>query len=131
MPDTSVENAIRTVLSRIDAAWQERKFDGLEECFDEGAVIVGPDYKEYAVGGKACAESYREFACNAAVLDYSESEHRLRVWPDTAVYTFDWRMTYARENAPKRESGTDQLVLGRCGAHWRVLFRYIYFAPNL
>jgi hypothetical protein len=73
--------------------------------------------------------SYREFACNASVLDYSESEHQLRAWPDTAVYTFAWQMTYERENGPKRESGTDQLVLGRIGACWRVLFRYIYFSP--
>jgi hypothetical protein len=62
MPDISVENAIRSVLTRIDAAWREKKFDGLEECFDDDAVIVGPNYAEYAVGGKACAESYREFA---------------------------------------------------------------------
>jgi ketosteroid isomerase-like protein len=130
MPDTSIENAIRLVLMRIDAAWRERQFDGLEECFDEDAVIVGPGYAEYAVGGKACAESYREFASNASVLDYSESEHKLRTWPDTAVYTFAWKMTYVRENGAKRESGTDQLVLGRRGVHWRVLFRYIYFAPT-
>jgi hypothetical protein len=129
MPNISVENAIRSVLTRIDAAWREKKFDGLEECFDDGAVIVGPNHAEYAVGGKACAESYREFARNAAVLDYSEHEHKLRAWPDTAVYTFAWQMRYERDNGPHRESGTDQLVLGRCGAHWRVLFRYIYFSP--
>jgi ketosteroid isomerase-like protein len=129
MPDISVENTIRSVLTRIDAAWREKKFDGLEECFDDGAVIVGPNYAEYAVGGKACAESYRDFACNASVLDYSEREHKLHAWPDTAVYTFAWQMTYERENGPKLESGTDQLVLGRFGARWRVLFRYIYFAP--
>jgi hypothetical protein len=110
MPDIAVENAVRSVLTRIDAAWREKKFDGLEECFDDGAVIVGPNYAEYAVGGKACAESYR-------------------AWPDTAVYTFAWQMTYERENGPHREAGTDQLVLGRFGAHWRVLFRHIYFSP--
>jgi hypothetical protein len=129
MPDIHVEKAIRSVLARIEAAWRQKKFDALEECFDESAVIVGPNCAEYAVGGHACAESYREFACNASVHDYSESEHKLRTWPDSAVYTFTWQMTYERENGPKLESGTDQLVLGRFGAHWRVLFRYIYFAP--
>jgi hypothetical protein len=37
-------------------------------------------------------------------------------------------MTYERENGSKLESGTDQLVLGRFGARWRVLFRYIHFS---
>jgi hypothetical protein len=49
MPDIHVENAIRSVLARIEAAWREKKFDALEECFDESAVIVGPNYAEYAV----------------------------------------------------------------------------------
>jgi ketosteroid isomerase-like protein len=131
MSKISAENAIRSVLSRIDAAWRTKKFEELEECFDEEAVIVGPNYAECAVGRKACAESYREFASNAAVIDYSESEHKLREWQDTAVYTFSWQMTYAREQGPKRESGTDQLVLGRHGTDWRVLFRYIYFTPSI
>ena len=130
MSNTSAQNDIGSVLSRIDAAWRKKEFEGLEECFDAEAVIVGPNYAEYAVGRKACAESYREFASNAAVLEYSESEHKLREWHDTAVYTFAWQMTYAREHGPKRESGTDQLVLRRDGTDWRVLFRYIYFAPS-
>jgi ketosteroid isomerase-like protein len=130
MSNTSAENAIRSVLSRIDAAWRAKNFDGLEECFDEEAVIVGPNYAQYAVGRKACAESYREFACNAAVLEYLESKHKLRKWQDTAVYTFAWQMTYARDQGPQRESGTDQLVLGRNGTDWRVLFRYIHFVPS-
>lgn len=129
MSDTSAEDAIRSVLARIHCAWREKKFDGLEDCFHDEAVIVGPNFTEYASGGKACAESYREFAANAAVLDYSESDHRLRAWSDTAVYTFAWQMTYARESGPKRESGTDQLVLGRVGDSWRVMFRYIFFSP--
>ncbi len=128
MSNTSAENAIRLVLSRIDAAWRKKEFDGLDECFHADAVIVGPNYAEYAVGRKACAESYREFASNAAVLDYSESEHTLRQWQDTAVCTFAWRMTYAREQGPKQETGTDQLVLGCDGTDWRVVYRYICFA---
>ena len=131
MSNTVAENAIRLVIARIDGAWQRQEFGGLEECFDDEAVIVGPNHAEYAVGGKACAESYREFGSNAAVLDYSESEHKLRVWQDTAVYTFARQMTYAREQGPKREAGTDQIVFGHTRTGWRVLFRYIHFSPSI
>jgi ketosteroid isomerase-like protein len=123
------ELAVRAVIDRIDAAWRQKQFDGLADCFDANAVILGPNHAVYASGRAACAESYREFASNAAVLDYAESNHQLRVWGATAVYAFSWRMTYRRDWGSKSEEGTDQLVLGRDGDGWRVLFRYIHFAP--
>ena len=124
------EAAIRAVLDRIDAAWRSKEFDALEECFDENATIVGPGYAVFASGGKACADSYREFASNASVIDYAESDHQLRVWGATAIQTFTWRMTYRREGGPKSESGTDQRVLARDVDAWRVVFRYIHFASQ-
>lgn len=53
----SAESAIREVLTRIDAAWRNKAFDGLERCFHEHAVIVGPGYVEYAKGRDKCAGS--------------------------------------------------------------------------
>jgi hypothetical protein len=127
-PDSEAE--VRAVLGRIEAAWKEKRFDGLDECFDEEAVIVGPNFVVFASGRTACAESYREFAANAAVLAYSESDHALRLWERTAVYSFSWRMTYERDGGPRAEYGTDQLILGFSQRTWRVLFRYINFAPS-
>ena len=126
----SAEIAIREVLSKIDAAWREKNFDGLEQCFHEHAVIMGPGYVEYAVGRNKCAESYREFATNADVLNYTEEAHSLRIWDTVAVYTFKWRMTYRREGGPKQEQGTDQLVLQQRPEGWQVAWRYIYFQPS-
>jgi ketosteroid isomerase-like protein len=130
MQELSVEDAIQSVLTRIAEAWRERKFEGLEGCFDERAVIVGPDYREYAVGARPAR---RVIESSHAMPQYSitQTGRKLRAWPDTAIYTFAWQMTYERENGPKRESGTDQLVLGRFAAQWRVLFRYIYFALSV
>jgi hypothetical protein len=124
------EADVRAVLARIEAAWKERQFDGLDECFDKEAVIVGPNYSVFASGRTACAESYREFATNARVLAYSESDHALRIWEGTAVYTFSWRMTYQRDGGPKADVGTDQLILGLSQRAWRVLYRFINFAPS-
>jgi hypothetical protein len=66
------ETEIRKVIRTIDAAWKTKQFDGLEDCFHENAVIVGPGFVEFAIGRVKCAESYREFASNADVLEYSE-----------------------------------------------------------
>lgn len=131
MSDTARDAAIRSVLSRIDAAWRNKQFDGLDDCFDADAVIVGPTYTtQYATGRGACADSYREFARNAAILKYAESHHELHSWADTAVYTFSWEITFQLGHGPQMESGTDQLVLSRFGSDWRVVFRYIYFSPS-
>ncbi len=127
MPD---ETAIRKVIGIIDAAWKTKQFDGLEDCFHQKAVIVGPGFVEFAAGGEKCAESYREFASNAAVLEYSESSHVLRTWETSAVYTFNWRMTYQRESGPKSEEGTDQLFFELGSSGWQVVWRYIYFQPS-
>lgn len=127
---TDDESAVRAILQQINDAWREKRFTGLSDCFAENAVIVGPDYRTFASGRNACADSYREFATNAAVLEYAENNHELHLWPVTAVFTFAWRMTYQREHGPKAEAGTDQLVLSKVDGAWKVVFRYIYFTAG-
>jgi hypothetical protein len=125
----SAEADVRDVIARIDAAWRLKRFEGLEDCFHENAIIAGPGYLEYARGSDKCAESYRDFANNAAMLSYAESDQALRVWESTAVYTFAWEMTYQRDEGAAREAGTDQLVFQRCPAGWQMVWRFIHFAP--
>lgn len=125
----SAEMQVHEVVATIEAAWKLRRFDGLEACFHRDAVIVGPDYAEYARGRQACADSYREFATNAEVLAYAESGHALRLWESTAVHTFAWEMTYRREGGATRERGTDQQVFQRGADGWQLVWRYIHFAP--
>lgn len=126
----SAESALRQVISRIDAAWRAKQFEGLEACFHEEARIFGPGYVEYANGRQKCAESYKEFASNAAVLSYSESGHALHLWETVAVYTFSWEMEYQRDKGPKREAGTDQLVFQFGLSGWQLVWRYVHFAPS-
>ena len=126
----SAESAVRDVIARIDAAWRLKQFDGLERCFHEDAAILGPGYVEYARGRQKCAESYIEFATNAAVLSYSESAHALRTWENVAVYTFAWEMEYQRDKGSRHETGTDQLLFQLGSAGWQLVWRYIYFAPS-
>jgi ketosteroid isomerase-like protein len=131
MSDDERDAAVRSVLSRLDAAWRDKNFDALDECFHENAIIVGPTYTtQYATGRAACADSYREFARNPAIIRYTESGHELHTWLDTAVYTFSWDIAFQLGHGPQHESGTDQLVLSRFGDAWKVVFRYIYFAPT-
>ena len=126
----TVDHPVREVIARIDAAWRLKQFDGLNECFHDNAVIVGPGYIEFARGRTKCAESYREFATNAAILSYSESSHTLHAWEAIAIYTFAWEMRYQRDEGPKQERGTDQLVFGIAHNRWQLVWRYVNFEPS-
>ena len=130
MANQSAESRVRDVIARIDVAWRQKQFDGLADCFHEHATICGPGYVPYAIGSAACSESYREFALNASVLHYSESGHELRLFETSAVYTFTWEMSYQREQGPKQERGTDQLVFANVDDRWKVVFRHIFFEPS-
>ncbi len=129
--DGTADLTIRGVIEKISAAWRTKAFDGFEQCFHEDAVIVGPGYAEFARGRAQCAESYREFAMNASVLSYAESAHALHTWENVAVYTFAWEMEYQRQDGPKREAGTDQLVFEFVQGRWQLVWRYIYFTPAM
>jgi uncharacterized protein (TIGR02246 family) len=127
---TADETALRAVIARIDAAWRENRFEGLELCFHPDAEIVGPGYVPAARGRDACARSYVEFARDTEVLEYTESTHSLRVWGTTAVCTFAWEMLYRRAEGPSRERGTDLLVFRRSDDEgWQVVFRHLSFEP--
>jgi hypothetical protein len=129
--DSHADLAIRGVIEKINATWRTKVFDGLEQCFHQEAVIVGPGYAEFARGRAQCAESYREFATNASVLSYAESAHALRIWESVAVHTFASEMEYQRQDGPTREVGTDQLVFEFVQGRWQLVWRYIFFTPTV
>jgi len=116
---------VATVIASIDAAWRLKRYEGLEACFHEDAVILGPGYREAARGRALCAASYRDFAENADVLFYEETGHILRTWEAAAVHTFAWAMDYRRPGGSCRERGTDQQVFQRTGDRWELVWRHI------
>ena len=125
---TDDEAALRAVIARIDAAWRENRFEGLEGCFHPHAEIVGPGYVPAARGRDACARSYVEFARDSEVIEYAESAQAMRVWGPTAVCTFAWEMLYRRAEGPSRERGTDLLVFQRAEDEgWQVVYRHLSF----
>jgi uncharacterized protein (TIGR02246 family) len=126
-PDTE---QIRTLVEDINKAWRLGRVDQLHEFFHPDMVIVGPGYQEACRGRFACVESYREFAANARVHEYTESDFKIGVWDETAVCTYAWIMTYERGGKQSRETGTDQFVFSRRSGRWVALWRYINFGTK-
>jgi ketosteroid isomerase-like protein len=127
VPESSDQatESVRALIARINAAWRQNRFDGLDKCFHPDALIVGPDYRVMARGCSACIDSYREFANDANVVEYSEADHAVTVWGTTAVCTYSWVMTYRRADSHSRDTGTDQFVCSFASGRWVVVWRAI------
>jgi hypothetical protein len=127
-PD-SIIFKVMEVIAKMEIAWREKNFDGLEDCFEKQVVITGPNFEVFAHGRVGCGESYSQFSNNTGVHRYSDGYHLLRIWNNIAVYTFSWEMEYLQKGKKFHEHGLDQLVLVRSEDKWEVVFGDIIFKP--
>ena len=118
---------VRQTLDAINRAWQERRFDVLNELFDENIVMRGPSLKEACRGREAAVQSYVQFMAQSAVIEYAESNHAGDMWGEIAIATYDWAMTYEQKGQTKTEKGQDMFVFTRSGSRWLAVFRLILF----
>jgi ketosteroid isomerase-like protein len=118
---------VRQTLDAINQAWRERRFDALNEFFDENIVMRGPGLKEAARGREAAIQSYLQFMAQSNVIGYAESNHAVDMWGDIAVATCDWVITYEQKGQTKTDKGNDMFVFSRSGSRWLAVFRLILF----
>src|SRR5450631_4149684 len=85
---------VRQALEDLNQAWRNKRFDLLEQCFDDDVVMRGPELKELGRGRSLVVQSYRDFMQKSDVIDYTESNHFVHEWSNTAVAGFDWSMTW-------------------------------------
>jgi uncharacterized protein (TIGR02246 family) len=123
---TDDELAIRDLLSKVNAAWLERRFEDLDALFAEDAVLVAPGFAARMAGRIACIETFREFMNRAAVTSYVEDDLRVSIYGDTAVADFAWEMTWTDADEPYRQHGRDLFVFTRRQGEWRVVWRTLF-----
>lgn len=87
---------IRHALDGINSAWRERRFEDLAAFLDENVVMKGPAFKEFARGKRALVDSYVQFMALSRVTEFTESNHAIEDWGDTAAIYYDWTMTCSK-----------------------------------
>jgi hypothetical protein len=124
--------AIRRTLEQISAAWQERRYDELEECFDERVVFAAPGFQARLEGRNACIASYREFMERATITEYRQGDPFVEAWHNTGIGTYSWTMAWDSGGSSHRESGHDVFVFDRVpGTNgWRAVWRTILVDPH-
>ncbi len=125
----SASNEIRKLLGVINDAWTsgrpEEISTALDQCFHEQIVFRGPDLRELARGKQGCIRSYEDFVRNAKVLGWEFSDPLINMCGDTAVATYDWKVSYEMGGQQLRESGHDLFVFSRESGQWLAVWRAV------
>jgi hypothetical protein len=123
----SIEDEIRQTLDSFNRAWRERRFGELSQVLDEHVVMNGTGLKELLRGRDALIQSYVDFMTNSEIVEYSESNHSVDRWGDTAVAVYHWSMTWRQDGKADSASGQDMFVFQRRQSRWVVVLRVLLF----
>ncbi len=86
-------------------------------------AVVPPGFGESLHGRELLVASFEEFAKNAKVLEYEESDEHIDAVGNSAVASFRFRMLYERSAYREDCSGRDLWVFERQGDHWVAVWR--------
>lgn len=84
-----------------------------------------PGFAAAAVGRDEVLAGFRDFAENATLLEYGETDRRIDVVGDTAVATVAFEVTYERDGQAYAGSGRDLWVFGRSDDRWLAVWRML------
>ena len=120
----NAEQAVAAVLARIGAAWTQRRYADLADCFASDMIIVAPDGSR-VTGRNACVASYRAFLDHTTITDYREAPPQIDLLGDAAVAIVPWQITWQDDGTEHRETGRDLFVLTCKGGSWRAAWRMV------
>jgi hypothetical protein len=120
---------VMQTLSRLSAAWRERRYENLTQFFAHDMVFTFPGFGGRLEGVSAIIASYREFMDRVTLTAYVEATPAVDVWGETAVASFGWEMAWLVGDVPNHERGHDVFVFRReaPGAPWRAVWRTMTF----
>jgi uncharacterized protein (TIGR02246 family) len=127
---TADREAVRSLLRQINDAWRQGRPEELVEYFHPQIVLVHPGFSGRGEGRVACVQSYVDFLAAARVHEYTESDHQIDVWGDTAVATYRFVMAWEMGGQSYREAGHDLFVFSREDGRWLAVWRTLQSAPS-
>jgi ketosteroid isomerase-like protein len=114
----------------LNESWTRGDLARLDAYFHPDCVIVAPGFAQRWTGRKACADSYRDFVTQAKVLDHWQGDADVRIYGETAVVTYRFRIDFEMSGQRQREEGWDLLVFVRDKKDWLVAWRTLIPSPS-
>jgi ketosteroid isomerase-like protein len=122
MSDT---RSIVDLVRAVNDCWRNGWYEQLPQYFDPDVVLAIPGFAKQIVGRDALVASYQEFGEQAVIKEFEAELPTVHVRGDTAVSTAPFRIVYEKDGRKADESGTDVLVLNRCGKRWCIVWRTV------
>ena len=114
---------------QINDCWTRGDLARLESFFHPDMVIVAPGFAQRLTGRKACADSYRDFALRAKMLDFWQGDADVCLYGDAAVVTYRFRIDYEVSGKRQRDEGWDLIVFVRSAKDWLAAWRTLIPTP--
>jgi len=114
---------VHTVLASINAAWREGHPSSMREYLHPEITMAIPGFKESIRGREILIASFEEFAKNARVIEYEESDEHIDVIEGCAVATFQFKMLYERAAYRKLSQGRDMWIFRQHQDRWIAVWR--------
>jgi uncharacterized protein (TIGR02246 family) len=124
---SDASDAVRAATARINAAWQERRYDDLRQMFAEDMVFTLPGFTGRIEGPEAIVASYREFIERVRLTSYREDQLVVHVWGDTAIAGYRWDMAWLAGGVPNHETGQDVFAFRHRNGAWLAIWRTMTF----
>lgn len=121
--ESTIEEAIRHVIERINAYWQEKCYDEIGAFLAEGAVIAPPGSNQRVRGRDAYVQSYRDYDRAVTTHEFNTSDPQVDVVGNVAVAVCPFSVVYEMDGITHRESGRDILMFLKSGNNWIVVWR--------
>jgi len=118
--ECDVREEIRQLMKNINDAWVRGRSEELEEYFHEDIVFQGR-----TKGRRACVDSYKEFTDHAIIREFKEADLSVDVWNNTAVVTYDFKISYRMGAWDYQDSGQDSFVFVWEGDRWLAVWRML------
>ncbi|MEO0974227.1 MAG: nuclear transport factor 2 family protein [Pseudomonadota bacterium] len=95
----------------LNAAWRERRWDDLAQCFDEQVVMLLPFGDETLEGREAMLASYREFVDTAQHIELYIDHMDVRDFGSSAIVHMSFRIEYAIDGEHESTDGLEVYAL--------------------
>ncbi len=114
---------VHETLAAINRAWRENRPSDMMPHLHPEVTMAFPGFTGAVVGRDKLIASFVEFATNARVLEYEESEEQIHVIGRVAVASYRFSILYERASYRERSTGRDIWIFEQSNGKWIAVWR--------
>ena len=117
--------AIRHVLTAINAAWRAQNYDAMTPRIHDDFVMIMPDFSGRVVGREPLIDSFRDFQSQSTMSEYEETDYEVDVIGSTGVATYNFTIRYSMSGKNYQSLGRDVWGFIQENGAWLAAWRFL------